>query len=115
MADIQHSYVESNVDVLDPQKSLLRQPHETLRNEQVCSADPQRKYGYLCSRCPPRSSVSSEDDIDPSPCEPYPGFENEIQRQLKKADALTGYSKKTALRAFLPFEPSPRQRGMDRH
>ena len=82
MADIQHSDVEANVDVLDPERSLLLQPHETLQNEQVCSANPdtRKDMGVYALAVHPDSSASSEDDIDSSPCEPYPGFGTEIQR-----------------------------------
>ena len=64
MADIQHSDVESNVDVLDPERSLLLQPHGTLQNEQVCSANPdtRKDMGVYALAVHPDSSASSEDD-----------------------------------------------------
>ena len=90
-----------------PDHMIFVAPHETLQNEQIYSANPDTEQDMVVYALAvrPESSASSQDDIDPSPGEPYPGFENEIQQQLKKADALTLDAQRNQLRElFYDFQ-----------
>lgn len=94
--------------VTSPFHMIRIEPHDMLRDERIVltKTDTPKHLLVYALAVQPSSAGPATKVVELAPDEPYPGFEQEVQQQLVKADSLTTDSQRGQLRElFYHFKP----------